>query len=348
MVAPAPSALTSLGWRTRRPWIRRQVQEALAAAAPERRWLTVGEVAIAAELGSVPSGEVQAVITDLVISGFAEGLRGPRGWGRVRALTRLDPPDLEDAVTQRRRRSEVPGVATEARRTSGTAPAGSAQSVPASQRSFSVTTRVPARRGAGLGSGALLFGAALVIATVVAVLLVRSWSSAAGPSAPSRAEWYQRAAHGYAEGYQDGRPGFGLPYQFTEVTGVPATAPRIALEQGLIQYIQAALFTGYPAQGGILAWARAQFGELPPGPAGDAWLRRVAETYATRSLAGTPGYEITPALQSAGQISPGERNPAALTDGLVRAMRSALFLGTPEPGGVLDWARRTYGDLPRE
>jgi hypothetical protein len=55
---------------------------------------------------------------------------------------------------------------------------------------------------------------------------------------------------------------------------------------------------------------------------------------------------LTDAFLTTGGITPGERNPAALTAGLERAIRAALFLGTPTYGGILDWARRTYGDLP--
>ncbi len=320
MVTQTPPAITALSWRARRPWVRRRLHAALVASG--RTWHTLPEVARAASLADLPPGEAQAAITELVQAGAVEGIRGPHGWSRVRGLTIV--------------------VAEQAARTAIT------PSPERTRRSFSVVNRVRRHRSSGLGSGALLFGVAAVVAAAVALWLMRSWngSPATRPAPLTRDGWYQQVARGYLDGYRAGRPGFTLPYRFTELSGVTPDAPPAQLEQGFAQYLKAALFLGYPSHGGLLAWARTEFGELPGGDQADAWFRRVAEAYAARSLAGTPGYEISSTLSTAGGIAAGERDAAALTAGLVRALRTAVYLGTPEPGGVLDWARRTYGDLP--
>ncbi len=352
--------LVALGWRARRPWVRRRLRAALIAAG-QNIWLSPLQLAHAAGIDDIPPAEAEAAVTDLVQAGRAEGIRGPRGWSHIRGLPAaaarpqphagVDSTD-GDASTVRRPRDRGRLPAGDTTRWAVAAANGddelvTRRSMPVSSRPFSSARRLPVRGDARLLPGLALFGAAALLALLVTGLLVRSWRDSGGDGpALTRAQWYQRAAHVYIDGYLAGRPGFALPYRFHEVTSVRQDAGRTALEEGMTRYIQSALFTAFPSQAGILTWGRSEFGELPAGPAADGWMRAVAEIYATRSLAGTPGYELTPGLQNAGGIAANEKNPAVLSDGLVRALRAALYLGTPDPGGVLDWARRQFGDLP--
>lgn len=380
--------VSALGWRVGRPGVRRRLRAALAAHAGGRM-LPVQEVVCAAGLEAIPSGQIQAALTDLVNAGLAEGLRGPGGWLHVRSSTPAfaGEPRFSRSATGaageqdvRRKRTTVPagqGSEQHASRSHGhesaagsegaasaTAPQAvpeeadgpggwslapaAALAAPGALRSFSVTTRLPVRRTGDLTKGMALFVVAVLAAAAAALFLMRNGATK-GHSAPAtRAEWYREVAQSYVRAHRAGRPGFAWPYRFAEVGGVRENASRAELERGMERYLAVALFTGYPSQVGILAWARREFGEMPSGQAGDEWMRRVAESYAARALKGVAGYELTPALLAAGGITAEERDPTAVADGLVRALRAALYLGTPEPGGVLDWARRTVGEPPKE
>lgn len=351
MVTSVSDSWSALSWKARRPWVRRRLLHALQAQ-QDRHWLSTWELARQAGLPGIPAGEVHAAVTELVNGGFAEGLRGPRGWSRVRASLREGQwRALDEAITQRARQPDgwLRRAAEDAVTTAIVVAPGSApNTAPVAIRDFSVASRLPVRRTNRLISGFLLFVVALLVAGVVAGYLFERWTSEGQPGPLTRAGWYDKSARSYADGYFAGSPGFTLPYRFTDVTGTPATAPRPQIERALRQYVQAALFLGYPSHGGILAWARTEFGELPAGDAGGAWKKRVADTYVARSLAGTAGYELTPGLLAAANLPAGQRDPVVLSAGLVRAIDASLFLGTPQPGGVLDWARRTFGDLPPE
>jgi hypothetical protein len=218
---------------------------------------------------------------------------------------------------------------------------------PVTTRTFSVAIRVPRHHSNGWRAGIGLYMLAAMLAAGAVVMVLRTAPEPPAPPAPpGREDWYRTVSRGFVERYMAGQQGFALPHRFVETTGVREGATPEELEQGITHYIKGALYTGYPSHLGILAWARSEFGEYPGGPAGDAWIRRVAETYAARSREGRAGYELTEALRTTGGITLGERDPAAVTAGLERAIRAALYLGTPVHGGLLDWARRTYGDLP--
>ena len=344
----------------------------------------VRELARAAGLEDAPAGHIHAALTQLVDAGVAEGERGPNGWQRVRGLVplrvrarefdRVEAPALASAATVRVPRgaptpTALPAGGDPGRPRAETAPSGSspeeeaeasdgsgggwtltpaaAWAAPGAVRSFSVTTRLPARRTGGMTRGMILFVVAVAAAIGVALAVVRIGAKEDQPPR-TRSEWYQEVARAYVDGHRANRPGFAWPYRFTEISGVRENASRSALERGMERYLAIALYTGQPSQIGILAWARREFGEPPSGPAAAEWRRRVAETYATRALEGAAGYEITPAIRLAGGINPDEQDPTALTEGIDRALGAALLLGTPDIGGVLDWARRTIGDLPRE
>jgi hypothetical protein len=362
-----------LRWRLGRPAIRRRLRDTLAVYGGAA--VDVRELVDAAHLGDVPPRAVDAALTDLVNAGRADGLRGLDGWLEVRALPPFALAPVEGIPAPMPARSRTrpatsgsrSAFAALFRRTqagaAGTPDAESPFGVPGSgaataatpaavwpvpaARDFSVMTRLPARRARGFSAGILLFVVAAAIAAVGARVVIQGGARSQEPTAPTtRAEWYHAVAQAYVDAHLAGHPGYGWPYRFAEIGGVPETAPRDALVQGMEQYIRGALYTGYPSEAGILMWARSEFGEMPAGPAGDAYLHRVAAAYATRSLAGTPGYELTPAIRAYGNIDPNTRDPQAVTAGVERALRAALYLGTPDVGGVLDWARRTFGDLP--
>ena len=346
--------------------------------------VAVRELARAAGLEHAPAGQIHAALTQLVDAGVAEGERGPNGWLRVRGLVPLRVREREfnreeasvlvSAETVRAPHgapvaAALPaggeaGIHTAETEPSGSPPAEDAEesggpgggwtltpaaawAAPGAVRSFSVMTRLPARRTGGLTRGMVLFVVAVAAAAGVALTVVRTGAKEDQPPR-TRSEWYQEVARAYVDGHRANRPGFTWPYRFSEISGVQENASRSALERGMERYLAIALYTGHPSQVGILAWARHEFGEPPSGPAAAEWRRRVAETYATRALEGAAGYEVTPAIRLAGGINPDEQDPAALTEGIDRALGAALLLGTPDIGGVLDWARHTIGDLPRE
>ena len=367
-------------WRVRRPLVRRRLRRVLAAR-PDRLMVPVRQLAFEAGLEAMSRRQFHAALTDLVNAGLVEGVRGAEGWLRVRSLEGLRgvrrrrvriPPGVPIGgvrlrsmtagatgpsgwrllhLVRRRDRHEEQADAQRAdgrlaAGLNGAAAATALWPAPVTTRTFSVTGRVQPRRGGRLLPGLALFVVALAAGWFTVSSVMRS--SAEPPASATRAGWYHEAALAYVEAYRAGRPGFGLPYQFTELTGVRADAPRADLLRGMEKYLQVALYTGYPSQGGILAWARSEFGELPAGEAAGAWLKQAAQTYAARSLAGTPGYELTPALRKAGGIAEGEQNPEAVAAGLEEALRVALYTGTPDTGGILDWARRSFGNLPRD
>ena len=337
MATFAVARWSETSWRARRPWVRRRLRETLEAhsGGPSLR---VWDLARAAGIEDIPSDELQAIVTDLIDAGLAEGLRGPTGWWYVRA-TGYTPRDWEDIEED----ETVPmsGGGGGWMMSPAMAWAG-----PSSARAFSVATRVPRHNSNSVLAGIGLFLLAAAVAALVVVGVLRAVPGPSAPPPPSQEDWYASVSRGFVEKHMAGEIGFALPHRFTDTTGVREGATPEVLEWGITQYLKSALFTGYPSQLGILAWARGQFGEYPGGAAGDAWIHRAAETYAARSLEGTAGYELTDALLTTGSITPGERDAIAVTAGLERAIRAGLFLGTPVHGGLLDWARRTNGDLP--
>jgi hypothetical protein len=208
---------------------------------------------------------------------------------------------------------------------------------------------VPRQQSSGLLVGALVVVLTIAVGASAAWGALHLVAAPATPPPPSRETWYATVAQGFVDRHRAGQPGFELPHHLSEVTGVHRDASPEVLVWGIEHYLQVALFTGYPSYMGILAWARQEFGEYPGGAApAEAWIRQAAETFAQRSLQGRAGYVLTDALLTTGGINPGERDPAVVAAGVERALRAGLYLGTPTHGGLLDWARRTYGELPPE
>lgn len=339
MVTLAAARQSAIGWRMRRPWVRRRLRAALLAESGPTP-MPVWQLAREAGLDDIPNNELQHAVTCLIDAGLADGLRGRGGWWYLRAA-----PTHGDGDGVRAERGWPVDPATEP-------PTRSNPALPwpdaASSREFSVTQRVPRRRGSQWVRGLALFGVATAIAAAAVFMMVQPRDSGEAATPANREQWVRLVARDYIDGSRAGRIGFTLPEDFTEVSGVSTTASNARLRAGMEQYVRAAMFTGVPSRIGLLAWARAEFGDLPGGAAGDAWIHQASATYATRLLAGTPGYALSPALREIGGIAADERDPAALTAGLDRAIRSALYLGTPEAAGLLDWARRNRGDLPLE
>src|SRR5205814_1582763 len=75
-------------------FVKRRIQLTLSGQV-DRQWLSVWDLARLAGLDGIPSGEVHTVVTELVHEGAAEGLRGPRGWSRVRGSVRRPALDAE-------------------------------------------------------------------------------------------------------------------------------------------------------------------------------------------------------------------------------------------------------------
>ncbi len=373
-----PSWSSLARWRVRRPLTRGRLHSTLRAH-PGTRLLSVRDLVRAAGLEGIPDRELHAALGDLVDAGRAEGMRGTRGWLYIRALPLTPAAPLHDDTWPERdriapsrsrpyrlsggsairtfRRLVHGGTARiESNGRASRAPHGTAGGwvsapvavlpAPSAMRNFSVTTRLRERRAGGILAGLAMFAVAMTVSVVASRAVIGRDASEAQSTPSTRAEWYRQTARAYVDAHLARRPGYDLPHGFVETTGVAANAPRAALVRGMEEYLRGALFTGFPSRGGILAWARANLGELPAGPAGDVWIQSVSEQFAARSLAAAPGFEITAALQSAGSIAPGERDPVALTAGVNRALRAALYLGTPDSGGLLDWARRTVGELP--
>lgn len=326
--------LSSSGWRIRRPLSRRRVDAALRGSAGHR-FRSPADLAAAAGLSDIPPRELQAVLSDLINAGRAEGLRDATSWRRVRAV---NPAPVPGSTQESATLVPVHGGGW----TLAAAGAG-----PVTNRGFSVTARLPRKRGQAFLPGLLLFIVALSGAGIATMRIARPAEKVESHLVVTREDWYRETGRRYADGYLAGRAGFDLPPGFTEVTGVAERAPRATLAEGLERYMQTALFTGAPSRLGLLTWARGEFGEMPaPGPAADQWLATVARTYAARSLEGQPGYEVTPDIRRYGEFPASDPNSESLATGIEKTIRAAVYLGTPSPGGIGDWARRTLGELP--